>query len=66
MRNLLRGLGMAMVLASALMTIPAAKALPASDDTKELCVGGNGHCSGSGLSCAASGQCGAGQRCICD
>jgi hypothetical protein len=65
MRNLLRGLGVAMVLASALTAMPAARALP-GDDSKELCVGGAGHCSGSGSSCAASAQCGAGQRCICD
>jgi hypothetical protein len=65
MRNLLRGLAVAAVLAVALVSVPAAKALPVAD-TQEICTSGSGHCSASGLFCVTSGQCGAGQRCVCD
>jgi hypothetical protein len=63
MRKLLRGLGLAVVLVSAMAGISTARAV-AEDPDLEICTV-PGHCSVSGLPCRLSGQCGSGQTCIC-
>ncbi len=63
MRKVLRGLGVAVVLFSAVAGIPVAKAMAEAPD-QEICTT-PGFCSISGLPCRLSGQCGAGQTCKC-
>jgi hypothetical protein len=63
MQRLLRGLGLAVVLVSAMTGISAARAAAEAPD-QEICTT-PGTCSVSGLPCRLSGQCGSGQTCIC-
>jgi hypothetical protein len=63
MRNLLRGLTLALVLVSAL-TVPSAKAVT-GPPALEACVDGTGSCSETGAPCATRAQCGPNEICIC-
>jgi hypothetical protein len=63
MRRLFRGLGLAVVLVSAMTGIPAARAVVEAPD-QEICTT-PGTCSVSGLPCRISQQCGSGQSCKC-
>jgi len=62
MRHLIRGLGVAVLLVSAMAGIPAAKA---DGPIRRICTN-SGHCSVTGLPCSISAQCGTGRTCICN